>query len=186
MPERVAQAPELGLERDDLARAALAAPLQPREGGRAHDQQHEQHLGRAPERRDLPARFGRDACRVAPAAGVVARARFEDVELEGRTGRPKADHVAVLQGDVAVRGLPVDERAVLAAQVAEQKGLTLSDDRGVTGGDVEIALRVEARVRKGMPAQPDVGLTKHLDLAGASAGQEPKLGFHGLRTKRYK
>ena len=72
------------------------------------------------------------------------------------------------------------------SQVAEQKGLTLSDDRGVTGGDVEIALRVEARVRKGMPAQPDVGLTKHLDLAGASAGQEPKLGFHGLRTKRYK
>ena len=117
---------------------------------------------------------------------VVACAGIEHVERDRRTLGAETDHVTVLQGDVAGDGSPVDERAVLAAQVPEQARVALPDDRCVAGGNVEVALGVEARVREGMPAQPDVGLAEDLDLSGTRAGQKPKLDLHGLRRTRYR
>src|SRR5258708_39951144 len=85
--------------------------------------------------------------------------------------------------DVALDPLAVDEGAVLAAQVLEEKPVWGARDRGVPRRDVEVALGVEADVRQGMASDSDVRFGEGFDLAGARPREGLELRFQRDRAR---
>ena len=206
LPQGLAQAHELGLEPREIRRLPGTVPLDPAERHQRRREQYDQQLGGAaqvqslarhlrgdPHRRAGPpggrirgARRGHALRRLAHRVGHRVAARLPGVhaEFHARAVLPECDHVAVLEGHVARDARAVDERAVGAAQVAQQEALALTHDARVPGGDIDVAVRVEAHVGEGMTAQPDVGLAEDLDLPDACAREEREPGVHGLRLTR--
>jgi hypothetical protein len=128
----------------------------------------------------------RGALRQAGRAGFRRRrlARVDYVELERRARVAEGDDVAIGEMDVALDPLAVDEGAVLAAQVLEDKPVGGACDRGVPRRDVEVALGVEADVRQGMASDADVRFGGDFDLAGARAREELELRLQRARALR--
>ena len=108
---------------------------------------------------------------------------FDHGKLDRRPIRPEADDVAVLQQRVTGNPLAVDESAVAAAEVLQDKPFRLVHDRGMARRDVQIALRVEADVGQGVTAKTDIAFAERVDLPRAGSGQKLELGFHRFRLK---
>jgi hypothetical protein len=54
----------------------------------------------------------------------------------------------------------------------------------VSGGNIEVALRIEANVAQGVTAELDVRFAKRLDLSGARSRQKLDENRHWLRFAR--
>lgn len=120
----------------------------------------------------------------APGARANPVTRGVPPRMSTRTTPTSAESATALQGDVARDAGAVDERAVGAAQIAQQEADALTHDLRVPGGDVDVALWIEPYVGEGMTAQPDVGFAEGLDLPDACAREEGEPGVHGLRLTR--
>jgi hypothetical protein len=76
---------------------------------------------------DVRQLLGREDAR--PLGGL--RVLLHVLDREGQHVLAQRDHVAVAQATVAVHGLPVEERPVLAAQVVQEEARVLAQDLGV-------------------------------------------------------
>ena len=199
------------LQLGDLVLGARGSNLDPHERRERHDQDREQHLGGLAQLPGLPRDFlgdphgGAGATRRRrsgagldlpprlrpPSGGQLGGGggeRFargvEQVKLDGRPLGAEPDHVAVLEERVARDPGAVDIGAVAAAEVLEEVALGLANQGRVAGGDVEVALGVEAHVGERMAAETDVRLREDFDLADAGAREEPELRLHWLRAAK--
>ena len=172
------------LQLGDLVLGPRGADLDPRERGEGDEHDGEQHLRGVAQLPGLPGDLLRDPHRGAAAGrrrwrrGHRLGVCLEQVELDGRPLDAEPDDVAVLEERVAGDARAVHVGAVAAAQVLKDVPLGLAHHGGVTGGDIEVALGVEAYVGEGVATETDVPLRERFDLAGARPREEPELRLH--------
>ena len=74
--------------------------------------------------------------------------------------------------------MSVDVGSVAAVLVPNDPSVALPLDGSVSGGHIEVVVRIQLERGVGMTADSDVILGKDLDNPGPAAGNDPELCFH--------